>query len=413
MHRRRAAATLRSLLRRYPAATIVGPRQCGKTTLAKALGGAYFDLQQERDRVRLDLEWDVLVAGRERVILDEAQAHPAVFPRLRGAIDAARKRNGRFLLLGSVSPSLMREVGESLAGRMAVLELTPFLWGELPNAAMRERLWTVGGFPDGGVRRPSEFPGWALNYLRLVTERDLPALGIPCTPQVTQRLLRMLAALDGQPWNASELGRAMGLNYQTVTRYVDFIEGAFLVRRLPPFHANIAKRLVKAPKIHWRDTGLLHATLGIDSAAALRSHPAVGASWESFVIEQALGLLGTLDVPYAAHHFRTSDGYELDLVLEVGRERWAVEVKLTSDPSPADLARLAKCAAMVSATRSILVSRVSTDAGDRTRLSCGLPRFLAELETLARGAVSASRPSSRTSSRPGPRTGRSPSARRR
>lgn len=384
MLRRRAARSLRAALRRYPAAVIVGPRQCGKTTLAKATGGAYFDLQQERDRVRLDLEWDVLVAGRERVILDEAQAHPAVFPRLRGAIDADRRRNGRFLLLGSVSPSLMRSVGESLAGRMAVLELTPFLRVELPQAAMRERLWLTGGFPDGGVRKPSAFPGWASHYLRLVTERDLPELGIPCTPQVTQRLIRMLAALDGQMWNASELGRSMGLNYQTVTRYVDFIEGAFLVRRLPPFHGNVAKRLVKAPKIHWRDTGLLHATLGIGSREALLAHPAVGASWESFVIEQALGLLATLGVPHEAHHFRTSDGYELDLVLDAGRERWAVEVKLTSDPSPADLARLAKCAAMVSATRSILVTRVASDAGDRTRLSCGLDRFLREIEGLDR-----------------------------
>jgi predicted AAA+ superfamily ATPase len=306
-----------------------------------------------------------------------------VFPRLRAAIDADRSRNGRFILLGAVSPALMRSVSESLAGRMAVIELTPFLWNELAARPMRSRLWLMGGFPDGGVRRPAAFPQWANSYLRLITERDLPALGIPCTPQVTKKLLRMMAALNGQQWNASELGRSMGVNYQTVTRYVDFIEGAFLLRRLPAFHANLSKRLVKAPKIHWCDTGLLHATLGIDSDDALRHHPAVGASWESFVVEQALGMLAALGVPHSAFHFRTSDGYELDLVLESGRERWAVEIKLTSDPSPHDLARLEKCAAMVSATRAILVSQVAADAGDKHRLSCGIDRFLREIASLA------------------------------
>lgn len=383
MLRRASAPFLRSMLRRFPAVTLVGPRQCGKTTLAREIGGEYFDLEQESDRVRLDLEWTRLVAGRTRVILDEAQTHPAVFPRLRAAIDADRSRNGRFILLGAVSPALMRSVSESLAGRMAVIELTPFLWNELAARPMRSRLWLMGGFPDGGVRRPAAFPQWANSYLRLITERDLPALGIPCTPQVTQKLLRMMAALNGQQWNASELGRSMGVNYQTVTRYVDFIEGAFLLRRLPAFHANLSKRLVKAPKIHWRDTGLLHATLGIDSDDALRHHPAVGASWESFVVEQALGMLAALGVPHSAFHFRTSDGYELDLVLESGRERWAVEIKLTSDPSPHDLARLEKCAAMVSATRAILVSQVAADAGDKHRLSCGIDRFLREIASLA------------------------------
>ena len=383
MLRRASAPFLRSTLRRFPAVTLVGPRQCGKTTLAREIGGEYFDLEQESDRVRLDLEWTRLVAGRTRVILDEAQTHPAVFPRLRAAIDADRSRNGRFILLGAVSPALMRSVSESLAGRMAVIELTPFLWNELAARPMRSRLWLMGGFPDGGVRRPASFPQWANSYLRLITERDLPALGIPCTPQVTQKLLRMMAALNGQQWNASELGRSMGVNYQTVTRYVDFIEGAFLLRRLPAFHANLSKRLVKAPKIHWCDTGLLHATLGIDSDDALRHHPAVGASWESFVVEQALGMLAALGVPHSAFHFRTSDGYELDLVLESGRERWAVEIKLTSDPSPHDLARLEKCAAMVSATRAILVSQVAADAGDKHRLSCGIDRFLREIASLA------------------------------
>ena len=384
MLRRIASTFLRSALRQFPAVTIVGPRQCGKTTLARSLGGSYFDLEQESERVRLDLEWKELIAGKSRLILDEAQSYPEVFPRLRGAIDANRRKNGRFLLLGSVSPVLMRSVSESLAGRMAVAELTPFLRSEIRTTAMRSRLWLMGGFPDGGVRRAKAFPLWQDNYLRLMTERDLPALGIPCTQQTTSRLLRMLAALNGQQFNASELGRSLGINYQTASSYTDFVEGAFLIRRLPAFHTNLGKRLVKAPKLFWRDAGLLHAILGITSMQALRSHPSVGASWESYVVEQALGVLTALGAPHTAYHFRTSDGHELDLVLEIGRDRIAVEIKLTSNPSPHDLARLEKCAAMINATRSILVTNVPTDAGDKKRLSCGLDRFLRELQTLGK-----------------------------
>ena len=387
MPAREARSLIRRSLRGFPAVTLVGPRQCGKTTLAKALGGEYFDLEVESDRLRLDLEWPRLVEKRRgrspsRLILDEAQAHPAIFPRLRSAIDADRRRLGRFVLLGSVSPSLMRSVGESLAGRMAVIELTPFLRGELVNDAMRSRHWLMGGFPDGGVRRPSAYPAWQSHYLRLVTERDLPELGMPSTPQTTQRLIRMLAALDGQQWNASELGRSMGINYQTAARYVDFIEGAFLVRRLPAFHANLRKRLVKSPKIHWRDTGLLHAMLGIRDERSLLSHPVAGPSWESYVVEQAVGLLLARGVRHEAFHFRSSDRYEIDLVLEAGSERWAIGIKLTSNPSPADFARLDRCAEMISATRRVLVSRTPSDAGDRRRLSCGLDRFLQELSKL-------------------------------
>jgi predicted AAA+ superfamily ATPase len=383
---RLAARTLRDRLRRYPAVAIVGPRQCGKTTLARALDGEHFDLEQDADRIRLDLQWDRLCGGRSRIILDEAQSFPEVFPRLRGAIDADRRRNGRFLLLGSASPALMRNVGQSLAGRMAVLELTSFLRPELRAVAMRDRHWLVGGFPDGGVRKSASFPDWQSNYLRLVTERDMPALGIPCSPQITARFLRMLAALNGQQWNASELGRSMGINYQTAASYADFIEGGFLIRRLPPFHANITKRLVKAPKLLLRDSGLLHALLGIDSMDALLAHPAVGASWEAHVIEQCLGLLSALGVPHEAFHFRTSDGHELDLVLQVRRQRWAIEVKLTSDPSPHDMARLDKCAGMISATRAFLVSRVPRDAGVGARVSCGLDRLLKEIADLVRAS---------------------------
>jgi len=273
----------------------------------------------------------------------------------------------------------MRSVAESLAGRMAIVELSPLLRPELRAAAMRDRLWLVGGFPDGGVRKPSAFPQWQLNYSRLIAERDLPNMGLPCTPQATTRLMRMLAALNGQQWNASEVGRSLSVNYQTAAAYADFLEGCFLIRRLPSFHANLSKRLVKAPKLVIRDSGLLHALLGISSMDALMAHPAVGASWETHVIEQCIWVLAARGIPHEAHHFRTSDGYEIDLLLDIGRERWAIEVKLTSDPSPHDLERLGKCAQMVGATRAFLVSRVKRDAGRGARVSCGLDRMLREL----------------------------------
>ena len=168
----------RLLLKRlsaFPAVALIGPRQCGKTTLAQSIGGAYFDIEQESERLRLDLEWDALAAGRDLVILDEAQSWPDVFARLRGAIDRDRKRMGRFLLLGSVSPSLMIHVSESLAGRLSLIELTPFLWSELDTKASRDRHWLCGGYPDGGVLTPRHYPRWQLDYVALLSQRDLPS----------------------------------------------------------------------------------------------------------------------------------------------------------------------------------------------------------------------------------------------
>ncbi len=382
------ASDLRAALKQFPAVTLAGPRQCGKTTLAKSMGGragvAYFDLEQESDRLKLDVEWERLVTARRLVVLDEAQAAPEVFPRLRGAIDDDRTRRGRFLLTGSVAPGLMRNVSESLAGRMGLVELSPFLLPELPFAAQRARHWLMGGYPDGGIQVPRDFPRWGVSYIRSISERDLPTLGMGCSPQLSARLLRMLAHLQGTQWNASELGRSLGINYQTAGRYVDFVEGAFIVRRIPAFHANLRKRLVKAPRLYWRDSGLLHAVLGINSESALLAHPVAGASWEGYVIEQAISVLQALAVPFHAHTFRTSDGYELDLVLEVGTERWAIEIKLTSNPSPHQLQRVSACAEMVQASRAVLVTRTARNVSDGPRLSCNLPGFLTELRTLAR-----------------------------
>ncbi|MCE9582342.1 MAG: ATP-binding protein [Planctomycetes bacterium] len=367
MIRRAASRLVRKRLASNPAVALVGPRQCGKTTLARSLGGAYFDLEQESERVRLDVEWESRVSARERLILDEAQAWPPLFPRLRGAIDADRRRNGRFLLLGSVSPALMTRVSESLAGRLAMVELTPLQWGELPGEAERNRLWLCGGFPDGGVLKPRRFPAWQADYLTLLAQRDLPSWGLPSRPQETLRMLRMLAAVHGQAWNASQFGQSLGHSYHTVNSHLDFLAGAFLIRRLAPFHANIGKRVTKSPRVYWRDTGLLHSLLNIADRDSLLAQPWAGASWEGFVIEQVIGAMALTGRPFEPYFFRTSDGHELDLVLETGGEKWAVEIKLSSSPSTSEWERLNKVADMIGATRRFLVSNISTSSGDSRR----------------------------------------------
>ena len=377
---RLASALLEERLSESPAAALLGPRQAGKTTLARALrDGRYYDLEQEEERLRLDLDWNRVTEGRELVVLDEAQAAPGVFSRLRGAIDADRKRNGRFLLLGSVSPTLMREVSESLAGRLALVELTPLLYAELRTSAQRERLWLSGGFPDGGVLAPRAFPRWQSDYLALLVQRDLPSWGMPARPATVQRLIKMLASVHGQAWNASQIGRSLGLSYHTVNSYVDYLVGAFLVRRLAPFHANIRKRLVKSPKLYWRDTGLLHALLGVDDQRMLLEQPWVGASWEGFVIEQVLGHLEATGQRYEAYHLRTSDGQEVDLVLELAGELWAIETKLTTAPSPADMRRLEELASAIGAQRVYLISRTTRVAGGADRASANLEWLLGRL----------------------------------
>ena len=371
---------LRDKLGKFPAVALIGPRQCGKTTLARQLGGVYFDMETAGSEARLDAEWDALAGGSKLVIIDEAQQAPQVFSRLRGTIDADRKRNGRFLLLGSVSPALMENVSESLAGRLGLVRMTPFILPEL-KARQMDDLWLRGGYPDGGILAPSMFPEWQESYLELLATRDLPTWGLPAKPKQTLRLLAMLAVVHGQPLNASQIGASMALNHKTILSHSDFLEGAFLIRRLQPFSTNIRKRLVKTPQLFWRDSGLLHALMGVSNLEQLYRQPWLGQSWEGFVIEQTLTTLLAADKRVQPYFLRTSDGYELDLVLDWGTKRWAVEIKLTSNPASAMVDRLNQTADMIDATRRVLVCRVARKIETEQLLVASLPAWLKTLAT--------------------------------
>jgi len=372
---RKVKTLVEQRLNSYPAVALVGPRQSGKTTLARSLSTEYFDLEQEPERLRLDIQWPSLIKTKRLIVLDEAQTWPELFPRLRGVIDEERRRNGRFLLLGSVSPAIMKHVSESLAGRLSLVELSPFILTELPDTPLTE-LWLRGGFPDGGILTSGLYPQWQEDYLGLLTQRDLPNWGLSAKPQVMQRLLKMLAAVHGQLWNASQIGQSLGLSYHTVNGYVHFLEGAFLIRKLQPWSANLRKRLVRRPKCYWRDTGILHSLLNVQDYKMLLNQPWVGASWEWFVIAQTLDTLNTTGRPVDTWFFRTSDGSEIDLLIRYGNKLWAIEAKLTSHPSLQDFDRLNRAADMVGADKRVLVSQTTQAAMGKDQISCSLSELL-------------------------------------
>jgi predicted AAA+ superfamily ATPase len=369
---------IRAKLKKFPAVALTGPRQCGKTTLAQQLGGVYFDMETAGSEARLDAEWEVLVSGKRLIIIDEAQNAPGVFSRLRGTIDADRRRNGRFLLLGSVSPGLMKNVSESLAGRLGLVRMTPFILPELKSGQMDD-LWLRGGYPDGGILDARMFPEWQDSYLEMLATRDLPSWGLPAKPQQTLRLLAMLAAVHGLPLNASQIGSSMARDHKTILSHCDFLEGAYLIRRLQPFSTNIKKRLVKRPRILWRDSGLIHALMGVTDLDNLYRQPWLGQSWEAFVIEQTLDTLSAGDLRATPYFFRTSDGYELDLVLDWGTDRWAIEIKLTSNPSAAMIDRLNATADLIGASRRVLVCRIARRIETEKLLVASLPVWLKKL----------------------------------
>lgn len=367
---------VRSRLKEFPCVAVLGARQSGKTTLAKTFSSSYFDLEQGEDQLRLDLSWDSIVRSGKLVVLDEAQNMPVIFPRIRHAVDANRRQNGRFLILGSIAPSLMKNVSESLAGRLAICELSPILLREIPAARRLDPLWLYGGFPDGGLLKRSSFPHWQRDYLTLLAQRDLPNWGLPAAPQITLRLFKMLAACHGQLWNASALGASLGLSYHTVNQYVHYLQSAYLITLLPPYYANIHKRLTKSPKLFWNDSGLLHSLLGAATHESLLSQPWAGASWEGWLLNQIVGTLKAAGEVFDAYFFRTTDGYEIDLVLEFSKGRWAFEFKLTSSPGPGDFKRLDDAAKLIKADKKILVSRTKKTVESHEGVSTDIHRCL-------------------------------------
>lgn len=332
------AQQLTKLLREFPAVTLVGPRQCGKTTLARNLlrdqfpDGLYFDLERPKDTARL-ADPDLFLSGlQDRLVcLDEVQRMPDLFPILRGLIDDAPSP-GRYLLLGSASPTLVRHGAESLAGRLATLELGPFSHEEaVPGAADLETHWLRGGYPRSLLASTNAASfRWREEFVRTFLERDLAQLGIRTTPLAMGRFWRMIAHHHAGTLNLSGLANALDISHPTVRSRVDEMVGAFMLRLLPPFVANLGKRVVKSPKVFLRDTGLLHSLLNIQDREDLFGHPVFGASWEGYVIEQVLMAAHG----WQASFYRTVSGVELDLVLEKGGRRLALECKASTAPVP-------------------------------------------------------------------------------
>ena len=352
--------TLKERLARYPAVAIIGPRQCGKTTLAKSLKGNYFDLELDQERLRLNLTWTEVINKKQLTIFDEAQEAPDIFPRLRNEIDSKRNLNGRFLLVGSVSPNLMRHVSESLAGRLALVEMSPLTSMELVTESQKQQHWFLGGYPGSGLLNSKTDFVWHENYLALMSQRDLPNWGLSARPAVTARFMGMLAHLHGTEWNASQIGKSLSLSYHTVNNYLDYFENAFLIRRLASYHRNIGKRLVKRPKVYWRDSGILHALWKVPDSNSLLRLPQVGNSWEGYVIEQLLSTLQNRDYRFSAYFARTTSQREIDLLLDINSELWAIDIKLTSNPHPALFTKFKKTAQLFEADKRVLICRTSS-----------------------------------------------------
>ena len=323
--------SIQTALQRSRIVALIGPRQVGKTTLARNFVSPdslnYFDLEDPVSLARLAEPMTALASLTGLVVIDEVQRAAELFPVLRVLADR-NDTPARFLLLGSASPTLLRQAGESLAGRIEVIEIAGFGLEEI-GAEKAETLWQRGGFPLSLLAANEENSRvWRKQFIQTFVERDLPQLGFNIPAQAMWRFWAMLAHYHGQVWNAAEPARSLGLSEATVRRYLDLLAGAFLVRQLPPWHENIGKRQVKAPKVYVRDSGLLHQLLGIADLAALLSHPKCGASWEGFVLEEVLRQTR----PDEAYFWATHGGAELDLLLFKHGRRVGVEIKRADAP---------------------------------------------------------------------------------
>ncbi len=331
MKRSQLLTSLREGLKRSPAVALLGPRQCGKTTLARQLAGesksTYFDLESPIDLARLSEPMTALESLRGLIVIDEVQRHPDLFPMLRVLLDRKPIR-ARFLILGSASPELLRQSSETLAGRIAIIEMAGFTLQEL-NRPDLNRLWLRGGFPRSFLARTeAASAAWREDFIRAFLERDLAQLGVQVPSGTMRRFWTMTAHYSGGIWNSSEIGRSLGEAHTTVKRRLDALAGALVVRLLEPWYANVGKRLVKSPKVYIRDSGLLHTLLGIGDRRQLEGHPVVGGSWEGFIIEQLLAHLPKAQ----AYYWRTQAGAELDLLLFLQGQRIGIEIKRADAP---------------------------------------------------------------------------------
>ncbi|MBN1343533.1 MAG: ATP-binding protein [Phycisphaerae bacterium] len=336
IRRDRELDVLTGLLRRHPVVGIIGARQVGKTTLARRLAAAtkgpcaYFDLEDPRDLARLDDPMLALQDLRGLVVIDEVQQRPDLFPVLRVLVDRPRPRT-RFLVLGSASPGLLHQGSESLAGRIIYHQLGGFALDEV-GIENQKQLWLRGGFPRAYLARTHrQSSEWRHGLIRTILERELPQLGITARPTTMRRFWTMLAHYHAQTWNASEFARAFGVSDTTVRSYLDVMTSALMVRQLQPWHANISKRQVKAPKVYLSDSGILHALLDLEKLTDLEGHPKVGASWEGFGLDQIIRRLGAR--PDQCFFWATYAGAELDLLVVSGRRRLGFEFKRASAPT--------------------------------------------------------------------------------
>ncbi len=331
IERRERLAEVRVALKRSRIAILAGPRQSGKTTLARQIVPSasvnYFDLENPRDLTRLSEPMTALAPLRGTVVIDEIQRRPELFPILRVLADRS-PLPARFLILGSASPALLRQSSESLAGRVETIMLDGFDLHEVGNGALR-RHWRRGGFPPAYLARTeADSFAWRRGFIQTYLERDVASFGVSLPASAMLRFWTMVAHVHGGVWNAADPARSLGVSMPTVRRYLDLFADLYLVRQLHPWHENMSKRQVKAPKVYVRDSGLLHALLGLSTERELLSHPKAGSSWEGYAIEETIRRLR----PDAAYFWATHAGAELDLLLFVGGRRYGVEVKMQDAP---------------------------------------------------------------------------------
>lgn len=327
-----AAARLKTALEENPVCALLGPRQCGKSTLAREFSDGrevrWFDLEDSGDRAALRQPELALSPLRGLVVIDEVQREPGLFAALRPLADR-RGAPARFLVLGSASPTIVRGVSESLAGRVGFVDLGGLNLAEVGPKA-RDALWLRGGFPRSFLATTDPASArWRSDFLRSFLDQDLPQLGVRTAAETLRRFWTMIAHFHGQVWNGAEFARALSASEPTARHYLDLLCGTYMVRRLQPWHTNLGKRELKAPKIYVRDSGLLHRLLGITDRDSLLSHPKLGASWEGFALEQILAACGAEDTYYWATH----NGAELDLVLFRRGKAWGVEFKVGDGPT--------------------------------------------------------------------------------